>query len=544
MRQAESRTGQKWRNEGFALFTALFVVIFLVFRPALAAPTSAAIVIDAASGQVLLQSNADAQTYPASLTKMMTLYLLFEALQKGKVTIDQPLPISVYASSMPSTNLALTAGDTITVRLAIQGMVIRSANDAAVVVAEALAGSVDAFAVKMNAKAAALGMTRTVFRNPNGLPDAYQHSTARDIATLALALHRDFPQFYSYFTQVRFTYRGRVYLTHNRFMLHYPGADGLKTGFINRSGYNLAASAVQKGRRLVGVIMGGRSPSLRDAAMWSLLDQGFGTATPKSQNNSLLLASAGNADILPILRPGDYSEGDSDATDATDATDEGDNSDSSFTAMSPQIAGLPTAPSSSAMHTGSTVQTAALPPAAPVAPALPPVTTASATNTSATSASITNTSATTTSSVSTAFSPQIPILPAGSEDSYSYNPTLAAFRVPMLRPGSAELPGVSDGVMAVAVETKRFWGVQVGAYSRYTPARLAAEKAQQNLPFQIKDTHIAVDEADGRSGKLYRARLVGLAQDEANNACRELRARQIPCLVVQANSTVAMVPAQ
>src|SRR5262249_28831250 len=162
-----------------------------------AAPTSAAIVIDAASGQVLLQSNADAQTYPASLTKMMTLYLLFEALQKGKVTLDQPLPISTYAASMPATNLSLTPGDTITVRTAIQGMIIRSANDVAVVVAEGLAGSVDAFAVKMNAKAAALGMTRTEFRNPNGLPDAEQHTTARDIATLALALHRDFPQFYS-----------------------------------------------------------------------------------------------------------------------------------------------------------------------------------------------------------------------------------------------------------------------------------------------------------------------------------------------------------
>ncbi len=530
MSQAASSTGQKWRNKGFALFAALLTLVFLTFRPAFAAPTSAAIVIDAASGQVLLQSNADAQTYPASLTKMMTLYLLFEALQKGKITLDQPMPISVTAASMPATNLALVAGDTITVRLAIQGMVIRSANDAAVVVAEALAGSVDAFADKMNAKAAALGMTRTVFRNPNGLPDAYQHTTARDIATLALALHRDFPQFYSYFTQVRFTYRGRVYLTHNRFMLHYPGADGLKTGFINRSGYNLAASAVQNGRRLVAVIMGGRSPSLRDAAMWSLLDHGFGTATPKSQNNSLLLASAGNADILPILRPGDYSEGDSDATDATDATDEGDNNDSNFSAMSPQIAGLPTGtPSASATHPAATIQTAALPPAAPAAPALPPATTKSATS---------------TKSVTTAFAPQIPILPAGVEDTYYYSPSLAALKVPMLRPGSAELPGVSDGVMAVAVETKRFWGVQVGAYSRYTPARLAAEKAQQNLPFQIKDTHIAVDEADGHSGKLYRARLVGLAQDEANNACRELRARQIPCLVVQANSAVAMVPAQ
>ena len=149
------------------------------------APTNSAIVIDVASGQVLLQSNADAQTYPASLTKMMTLYLLFEALKKGTVTLDQPLPVSANAASMPPTNLALVAGDTITVRTAIQGMIIRSANDVAVVVAEGLSGSVDAFAPRMNAKAVALGMTHTVFRNPNGLPDLEQHTTARDIATLA-----------------------------------------------------------------------------------------------------------------------------------------------------------------------------------------------------------------------------------------------------------------------------------------------------------------------------------------------------------------------
>jgi D-alanyl-D-alanine carboxypeptidase len=145
----------------------------------------------------------------------------------------------------------------------------------------------------------------------------------------------------------------------------------------------------------------------------------------------------------------------------------------------------------------------------------------------------------TTKSAATSFAPQIPIVPTATDDT----PSLASLKVPMLRPGSAELPGVSDGVMAVAVDSKRFWGVQVGAYSRYSPAHLAAVKAQQNLPFQIKNTRVAVDEADGHSGKLYRARLVGLAQDEANDACRELRARQIPCLVVQANTAVAMVPA-
>jgi D-alanyl-D-alanine carboxypeptidase len=517
MQVAPSRSGQLWRIRGIAVL-AIGVALTLAvtaIRPALAGPVNSAIVIDVTSGETLLQSNADALTYPASLTKMMTLYLLFESLQKGNVKLDQPLPVSVNAASMPATNLALSAGDTITVATAIQAMVIRSANDVAVVVAEGLSGSEAAFAQRMNAKAVQLGMTRTVFRNPNGLPDPEQHTTARDISKLAIALHRDFPQYYPYFTQTRFTYRGRIYITHNHFMLRYPGADGLKTGYIHLSGYNLAASAVRNGRRLVGVIMGGRSPSMRDASMWALLDQGFGNATPKSQNNALLLASAGNADILPILKPGDDGEGD----DSADATDAGD---STLNAMSPQIAGLPTAPTAG---TKPAVQTASL---APLPSATPPVQPATQG---------------TVQPSATSFSPQIPIVPAPPVTP-AYGITVARLPVPMLRPGSEEMPGISDGVMSVAVDAKRFWGVQVGAFSRYTPARLAAVKAQQNLPFQIKDTHVAVDEADGRSGKLYRARLVGLAQNEANDACRELRARQIPCLVVQANTAVAMVTGQ
>jgi len=292
------RSGQLWRIRGTAAFAiGLTLAMVLSFnRPAAAAPTNSSIVIDATSGQVLLQSNADAPTFPASLTKMMTLYLLFEAMQKGAVKLDQPLPVSANAASMPATNLALSAGDTITVATAIQAMIIRSANDVAVVVAEGLSGSEAAFAQKMNAKALALGMTQTVFRNPNGLPDPWQHTTARDIATLALALHRDFPQYYPFFAQVRFNFHGRTYVTHNRFMLHYPGADGLKTGYIHLSGFNLAASAMRNGRRIVAVIMGGRSPSMRDAAMWALLDRGFGTATPKTQNNALLLASVVSGD--------------------------------------------------------------------------------------------------------------------------------------------------------------------------------------------------------------------------------------------------------
>ena len=276
-----------------------------------AAPVSASIVVDEASGQVLSQSNADVLTYPASLTKMMTLYLTFEALQKGKITLNQALPVSANAASQPPTKLGLYPGETITVALAIRGMIIKSANDAAMVMGEALGGSVEGFAQKMNAKAQALGMTRTLFRNPNGLPDPNQHTTARDLSRLAAALYRDFPQYYPLFSETRFTFRGRIYLTHNRFVLNYPGADGLKTGYIRASGFNLAASASRNGRRVIGVVLGGRSPSLRDAQMWSLFDQGFGTPTPAGSNNALLLASAS---ALPGLKPDD-GQGDGGAED-------------------------------------------------------------------------------------------------------------------------------------------------------------------------------------------------------------------------------------
>ncbi len=455
---------------------------------AAAAPVSASIVVDEATGQILSQSNADVETYPASLTKMMTLYLTFEALQRGKITLNQSLPVSADAASEPPTKLGLVPGDTITVSQAIRGMIIKSANDAAVVIAEALGGSVDGFAQKMNAKALALGMTRSYFRNPNGLPDPGQHTTARDLARLAMALYRDFPQYYPLFSETRFVFRGRTYITHNRFVLRYPGADGLKTGYINASGFNLAASAIRNGRRIVGVVLGGRSPTLRDAQMWALLDQGFGTATPATANNSLLLASsAGN---VPSLKPGD-------AGDGTDDTLEDGTPAPVVAAAQSALASPPAAPGTGIVQKQQTAPVIQLqlqePPAAPAArPAAAP------------------------------------------------GKLAAALPPPQLRPVS-ESDGVADGVMPLAAVNHNF-GVQVGAYSRYSPARAAALKAQQNLPFGTPQTRIAVDESRGRSGKLYRARLIGLAEDEAADACRALKARHMSCLVVQSNLAVAETP--
>jgi D-alanyl-D-alanine carboxypeptidase len=236
---------------------------------------SESIVIDADTGRVLSAMNADAITYPASLTKMMTLYLTFEALNSGRLGLDQYLPVSSEAASKSPTKLHLVPGDSVQVHDLILGIVTKSANDAAAVLAEGLGGSEPAFADRMTAKARQLGMTNTVYRNASGLPDPEQRTTARDVAQLALALYHDFPREYRYFATREFFFRGRVILTHNHLLDWYEGADGIKTGYIGASGFNLAASAVRNGHRLIGVVMGGASAGSRDREMAGLLDQGF-----------------------------------------------------------------------------------------------------------------------------------------------------------------------------------------------------------------------------------------------------------------------------
>jgi len=239
---------------------------------------SESIVIDADTGQVLGQMNADAITYPASLTKMMTLYLTFEALNAGKLQLNQYLPVSAEAANKSPTKLHLLPGDSVQVQDLILGVVTRSANDAAAVLAEGMAGSEWAFAERMTQKAWQLGMTTTVYRNASGLPDPEHYTTARDVAQLALALYHDFPREYRYFATRQFYFRGNFITNHNRLLEWYEGADGIKTGYIGASGFNLAASAVRNGHRLIGVIMGGPSAGARDREMAALLDQGFAEA--------------------------------------------------------------------------------------------------------------------------------------------------------------------------------------------------------------------------------------------------------------------------
>ncbi|WP_246130187.1 D-alanyl-D-alanine carboxypeptidase family protein [Nitrospirillum pindoramense] len=249
----------------------------LAFAPGRAFAKYAAIVVDAETGQVLHAAGADTQNYPASLTKMMTLYLLFDALDAGRVTLDTPFKVSAHAAAQAPSKLGLDAGDTIRVRDAILALVTKSANDVAVTVGENLGGSEPRFAQMMTAKARALGMSRTTFRNASGLPNTGQVTTARDLARLAQALIHDHAKQYAYFKTASFTYNGETMANHNHLMSRYPGMDGIKTGFINASGFNLVGSAVQDGRRLIAVVMGGSSAVWRDNRMADLLDEGFAT---------------------------------------------------------------------------------------------------------------------------------------------------------------------------------------------------------------------------------------------------------------------------
>ncbi|AWK86461.1 D-alanyl-D-alanine carboxypeptidase [Azospirillum thermophilum] len=302
LREPETSGGRRIRRLAQTLIAVAALSGTVLTSVEALAAKAAAIIVDARTGEVLIEQDADAVTHPASLTKMMTLYLTFDALDEGRLTLDQALPVSAWAESMSPTKLGLRAGQTIKVETAILGLVTKSANDAAVVLAEALGGSEARFAEMMTRKARELGMRNTVFRNASGLPNMEQVTTARDFATLSRAMLADHPKYYPYFSRRNFVYGGRTLPNHNRLMSRYEGMDGIKTGYTVASGFNLAASATRDGRRLVGVVMGGKSAVSRDNRMAALLDQAFGKPHRSPKDEAPLVASRS--------APDDSAEGD------------------------------------------------------------------------------------------------------------------------------------------------------------------------------------------------------------------------------------------
>ena len=267
------------------IFLAGLIAVLTFSAPAFANSKYAGIVVDAKTGKVLYVEDADQLRYPASLTKMMTLYLTFEALEAGRISKSTPVPFSKKASAEPPSKLGVRAGRSITVEQAILSLVTRSANDAATALGELLGGSEQRFARMMTNKARALGMTRTTYRNAHGLPNSEQRTTARDQARLGIALRQHFPQYYDYFSTRSFRFGKQTIGNHNRLLGNVRGVDGIKTGYTRASGFNLVTSAQLDGRSIVAVVMGGTSGGARDAQMRKLVAKYMPSASRRGSGN-------------------------------------------------------------------------------------------------------------------------------------------------------------------------------------------------------------------------------------------------------------------
>jgi D-alanyl-D-alanine carboxypeptidase len=272
-----------------AVVVALALSVFITalpFKSAQANPRYASIVMDADTGMILHQRYANKRLHPASLTKVMTLLMVFEAMERGEIRLNDRIYISKHAANMVPSKLGLEPGSSIRVRDAISAIVTKSANDIAVAIAEHIAGSEDKFARQMTVRARQIGMSNTLFKNASGLHDPGQVSTARDMAKMARFVIKNYPEYYRYYSLRQFSYQGKTYRNHNRLLGSYDGMDGMKTGYINASGFNLVASAIRNDRRIIGVVFGGRTSRTRNAHMAKLLDAGFARA------DQLLMAKA------------------------------------------------------------------------------------------------------------------------------------------------------------------------------------------------------------------------------------------------------------
>lgn len=281
---------------------AATILLLALMTPATASDNSryAALVMNADSGDVVYSRSADQRRYPASLTKLMTLYLLFEAIEDGRLELDDELAVSTRAAGQPPSKIGVEAGSTISVEDAIQALVVRSANDVAVVVAEALADSEWEFARAMTARAQEMGMNNTRFENASGLPHQRQQTTARDLSILALRIVNDFPEHMHFFSQASFTYNGRTWNAHNHLLEDYEGTTGLKTGYTRASGFNLIATVERGDISLIGIVLGGRTAARRDAEMERILDLNFGRLRTNPFFGSRIMTS----DVRPAPRPG------------------------------------------------------------------------------------------------------------------------------------------------------------------------------------------------------------------------------------------------
>lgn len=465
----------------------------------------AAVVVDAGTGEVLFARYADSTRYPASLTKMMTLYLVFEALEKGTVQLDDVITVSPLAASQPPSKLGLAAGQTIRLDDAMRATTVRSANDMAMVLAEHVGGSQARFAAMATLKAEELGMGQTRYVNPNGLPDSRQLTSARDVAILARAIMRDYPQYYSYFGIHDWTYQGREYRNTNGLLLGGNGYDGIKTGFTNASGYNLAASAVRGGKRVITIVLGGRSSITRNAHVAALMDTGFEVETRRAAGERIQVAQT-------FFEQRGFGIGQPDG--GTPVT---------YAALNGQPA--PT-------EQGSASVASTTPPVMAVSNSRPPVTTSPGygPNVVPNQTAVAQTPA--PAPGQTAPTQPAPVQraqaspPRGNLTASLNSGVTTSATGSLGRPGTA----VANPPRPTASTTAAGrWAVQVGAFRDATVARNWLTEINRRFRSQFASAERTVVDAAG----WHRSRFVGMTQSSAESACEALAARNVTCMVVR-----------
>ncbi len=548
-------------------------------------PKFASIIVDGNSGAVLQATSPDGIRHPASLTKIMTLYLLFERLESGKMKLDTEMPVSQHAADQDPTKLNLRAGQTIRVEDAIKGLVTRSANDAAVVIAEAIAGDEDDFAQMMTRKARALGMSRTVYRNANGLPNDEQVTTARDQATLGRAIQERFPRYYRYFATSTFNWRGQSIRNHNHLLGSVEGVDGIKTGYTRASGFNLVSSMRRGNRHLIGVVLGGRSGGSRDAIMRNLLAENLEKGATShtvvavtERNGADTAADVADASNTPPVRPAAQVQAAAPAPEAAPSR-----LAARLSTLAAATAAVPPAPAKPEVRSmeskiepapltsgvissqplsiipGSsepmkpvrvkTVQVKAG--AVKVASAAPTQVAPPVTNAIPSRSDVAETSGAVvaradlinrTETVSQPEAPraeiaraELPRQPTGFGTGNGILGVLpaATAAAPAPKLASAEPMPVQMGAAAKPAISHSGWIVQVGALESENEAqqRIDAARSSARGLLSRADPFTEVVAKDNR--KLYRARFAGLERDQAEAVCRTLKRAEISCITVR-----------
>ena len=454
---------------------ALTVFLFVALMPVMAvAAPYAAFVMDARTGEALYAQNADTRLHPASLTKMMTLYIAFQAIQRGEITLDSLVTVTQNAASEPPSKLGLKPGQKIKLRYLLRAAAVKSANDAATAIGEAISGSEDAFAVRMNRTAAAMGMTNTTFRNANGLTQEGHLSTARDMSVLGRHVIYDFPQYYNLFSR-RTADAGvaEVRHTNSRFLDSYPGADGIKTGFTNAAGFNLTASAQRGQERIIATVFGGTSTAQRNVKIKELMDMGFnrapGTATLQRPEPPAAAPAPAPAAAAAMM-----------VSSVGPATNGG---------------------------AGKTVRvsgrvTRSLRPAARPAQAVAPVVQL------AVDTDLINSVLAEAVQVAAAAPAPAPITPV-------VTPTVAA-------------PAAPEVVTRISTSGGRHWGVNVGRYN----SRYEAEKVLLRVALNEMSTLDGAVRRVTQNARGYDANFMGLTREGADLACRRLQARNQSCFMI------------